>query len=122
MRSLEHIHAREKCIEQALSCKIETVFLALCRHLSVSLFMPHSRNRGPIQPSQNDTECHFVSRSLGGRLARYGGRRGLYQPSRPGNCARTTRQSQLLLTDIRLMIVCASQRTRHDVTSSDYGA
>lgn len=34
----------------------------------------------------------------------------------PGNCAitcraRTTRQSQLLLTDIRLMIVCRAART-----------
>lgn len=45
------------------------------------------------------------------------GRGGVYKP--PGNCAitrcaRTTRQSQLLLTDIRLMIVCAALK-RPDV-------
>lgn len=67
----------------------------------------------PIQSSQNETECHFISRCASRRRSAGSGGSGGGGEA-PSNCAitrcaRTTRQSQLLLTDIRLMIVCAAR-------------
>lgn len=73
----------------------------------------HMMRLAPIQSSQNETECHFISRCASRRRSAGSGGSGGGGEA-PSNCAitrcaRTTRQSQLLLTDIRLMIVCAAR-------------
>lgn len=73
----------------------------------------HMMRLAPIQASQNETECHFISRCASRRRSTGSGGSGGGDEA-PSNCAitrcaRTTRQSQLLLTDIRLMIVCAAR-------------